>query len=272
MLRSLAMAMLVSLSAAVHAADRPLVLSTLPFDDAPQQQAIYGQLASELGRALGRKVVFEPGTTYADVVLRLNRGTTDVAFVGALSYVEARRNGNVRAILRSIRHKSSTVAGVLVVPATSSAKSLGDLRGKRIAFVDPGSTTGFFLPRIALQRAGLVIDRDVTAVFTGSHQAALKAMQDGRADAAAVYEGAETNLADPASVRVLVRTDTVPGDPVVVRAGLGPDVIKALRSAFMALGESTPGKRFLAVSELDGFVPALDGDYDGFAKLTTSAP
>ena len=86
------------------------------------------------------------------------------------------------------------------------------------------------------------------------------------ADGAHCFEGADQTLADPDAVVAIARTAPVPGDPVVVRPGLGVDTVKALRSALIDLSTVPEARSFFTFAEIDGFVPAVDGDYDAVAK------
>ena len=86
-----------------------------------------------------------------------------------------------------------------------------ELRGRTIAFVDPASSSGYIYPMVLLIRRGLVRDRDPKtffkdALFAGTHEAALRALLQGRVDAAASFDQApQLYLKDPALVAQLER-------------------------------------------------------------------
>jgi len=89
----------------------------------------------------------------------------------------------------------------------------------------------------------------------------------GEVDAGACFEGAQDSLADSEAVTPIARTEPVPGDPVVVRPGLGTELIKQLRSAMIDMATVAETKPFFTFSEIDGFLPAVDGDYDRVDEL-----
>ena len=70
----------------------------------------------------------------------------------------------------------------MIVPADSPAKQLSDLRGKNIAFGDPASTSGTWIPRYQLVEAGLVAGRDYTKVVLGAHDAVARAVVNRTVD------------------------------------------------------------------------------------------
>jgi phosphonate transport system substrate-binding protein len=265
-MRSYGLAVCVALAAAPAGA-RPLTISSLPFDDPAQQTAVFGLLSKHLSTVLGEQVDFVASRSYEEVIARLQAGDLDVAFVGAAAYVQARKGGDVRAVLRAVRHHANGYRGVVIVPRASKLAGLADLKGKRVAFVDKFSTGGYFYPLSLLRQVGLDPGRDITAVFAGGHYKVAQMVARGEVDAGACYEGAEGVLSDPSSVRPIARTEVVPGDPVVVRPGLGTEKIQRLRSALIELPSLPEAQSFLTFAEIDGFVPALDRDYDGVAEL-----
>ncbi len=249
------------------AAPPPLVITTLPFDNPRQQQAVFSLLSRRLGAALHREVRFEAGRSYDDTIDKLAGGRSDVGFLGAAAYVKARRKGQVRAVLRAIRHRHSTYYGVIVVKRGSAIKTLADLAGRKIAFVDESSGAGYLFPRLLLESAGLELGRDLEVVFAGGHHKVVAQVANGSADAGACFEGAQDTLPDPEAVVPIARTEPVPGDPVVVRPGLGPELVNRLRSALIEMSTVPEARPFFTFSEIDGFVPAVDADYDRVAEL-----
>ena len=95
---------------------------------------------------------------------------------------------------------------------------------------------------------------------------------DGAADAGACFEGAQDTLVDREAVVPIARTEPIPGDPVVVRAGLGAPLVTQLRAALIELANVPEARPFFMYAEIDGFVPAIDNDYDRVAELVGAEP
>jgi phosphonate transport system substrate-binding protein len=249
------------------AAERPLVITTLPFDDPAEQTAVFAILAAQLADALGRPVVFSPSNSYDDALDRLHEGKADVGFLGAVAYLAARRHGDIRAVLRTIRKQQATYYGVIFVRRGSAITTLAQLRGKKVAFVDKSSGAGYLFPRLLLRQKGVNPDKDIQVVFAGGHHKVVRLVAEGGVDAGACFEGAEHTLQDPEAVTAIARTEPVPGDPVVVRTGLGAPLIKALRTSMIELASDPAAQPFFTFAEIDGFLPAVDADYDRLAEL-----
>lgn len=66
----------------------------------------------------------------------------------------------------------------------SPVQTLEDLRGKTVAFADPASSSGYFMPVYMLHKAGLKQDQDYEAIFAGGHEGSFAALEQGQVDAA----------------------------------------------------------------------------------------
>jgi phosphonate transport system substrate-binding protein len=75
-----------------------------------------------------------------------------------------------------------------MVPSHSPIKSLTDLSGRRMAFVDIMSASGYVVPKEALVRAGVTGSKNVQAQFYDNHVDAVQAVLSGKADAVATYD------------------------------------------------------------------------------------
>jgi phosphonate transport system substrate-binding protein len=175
----------------------------------------------------------------------------DIADVGILTldeYLLAREEYGIHADLQAVRHDSATeYAGVILVRADNGIKDVRALAGKKVAFADPYSVSGFLLQAAFLRKAGVKVD----PFFAGSHDAALRALADGRVLAAATYADA---LSLRPELRLLVETGEVPNEPVVIRRGLRPPQRQAVVSAFLTLGDTPEGKRALqAIADITRF-------------------
>jgi phosphonate transport system substrate-binding protein len=186
----------------------------------------------------------------------LGSDKADVAFMTTEEYLVAREEFGVQAALQVTRRGGDTkYDGVILVKAAGGPRTAAALAGKKFAFADPYSISGYFLPSVFLKKEGV----KVQPVFAGSHKAAVAALLKGKADAAATYSAAA--VAHP-ELRVLAVTGTVPNGPVVVRRALLPDKRKAVTDALAALPGTPEGKRALgAVADISGFAPASDDAY-----------
>jgi phosphonate transport system substrate-binding protein len=221
-------------------------------------------LSSRLG---GREVRFVLAPDYDQMARYLKDGQIDVGWLGPLNYPKAHEASGCEAILRVRRPRGDSYRGIIITRADSGIGSLKELKGHTFAFTEPSSASGYFYPRLALLLAGVNPDRDLKARCLKGHDKVVYNVFLGKFDAGAVYDDARDKLAGPEQRRrivVLAKTKPIPNEPIVVRKGLDPALIKDLKAALLALDDSRPEDKGIlgGTGDVAGFVAAGDGDYD----------
>ena len=143
-------------------------------------------------------------------------------------------------------------------------ETLNDLGGKTFAFVDPGSTSGFLIPKAGMVKAGYDPDTYFSRlIYSGGHDASAIAVQNGKVDAAAVADA----LLEPAysrgmlkreEVAVIWTSDPIPGAPVAYRRDLPESTKAKLREAFAGMHDLPWGPKIT----IKRWVPVNDAAYD----------
>ncbi|MEE3501888.1 PhnD/SsuA/transferrin family substrate-binding protein [Acidiphilium acidophilum] len=139
---------------------------------------------------------------------------------------------------------------LIVVPASSPAATLADLRDRRAAINGWNSQSGMNALRAVIAPIAPITGtaRFFSAVeVTSSHRASLAALQSGRADVAAIDCVTHGLLAryEPASLtgtRILARSPPTPGLPLITAAGTSPDLLARLRDALARAASDATGK------------------------------
>lgn len=222
-------------------------------------------LAALLSRESGLYIEVEIAATPLDAIEAFG-GRADAGLLPLFQYALARKEYAVEAGLQVLREGGAEgYTGVVLVRAEGPVRAVGDLAGKRIAYVDPFSTSGFVFP------AKMLADASVAPVpeFAGGHEEALARLRAGGVEAAATYAGADGG---DSALRVLVRTDTIPNEPVFFRAGLRPEKKERLAAAIRNLGATPEGTAILAkTADISGFRPIEDEDYAGVGQAIRDA-
>lgn len=274
---SAAMSLLASGVAIARECEKPSVLrfSLVPQRTVQKEVAELEPLIKNLQSALGVPVEVITPASYGGVVEGLIGGAVHVARLGPASYIAAKRqDGQVEAFASYFRKDNQYQdAGafyhtLLVVREDSSFKTLDSLRGKRLALVDPGSTSGALVPRQVFPKStGLPLDRHFgRIVYAGSHDLAARRVVEGQDDAAFV---ASVNLASysadaqqpQAPFRILWRSSPIPLDPFVYRGQLCSEVKEKIRAVFLPQ-EGRQDRKVLENLNAIRFVPVGDKDYD----------
>lgn len=249
---------------------RVLRIGRIPSVSPREAYRVYSVLIEEVEKHLDcceLDLVLTPD--YASCVEQLEAGALDIAWLATASYVRSRGKVSMIPLVRPIWKGRKGYTGLIFTVEGTGIESLQDLKGKRMAFVDRDSASGYIYPAILLRQAGIDIDRDLArADFLGSHDAVLMAVLLGEYDAGAVFDGAYETVADRAqrvSLRMLAQTPPIPGEPIVANAGLDPAIREEVKEAFLA----TSSERFSSgrLRDLFGFEPATDEQYVGLDDL-----
>jgi len=229
----------------------------------------------EFGRVLGRLVGIPVRVTvasdYAAVIEALRNRTADLAFVHPGGYVLAHREARATIVARNLWHGKSSFTSRIFVRKESSIRSVEELRGKTIAFVDPASSSGYIYPMVLLVQRGLVKNRDPRTffkevVFSGAHDASMRALLNGHVDAIASFDLArEQYVKDPAErerIVVVAETPEIPEAGIAARDGLDPALFARVRAALLQIKAPAHASLLERLYEIDGFAPAEDRDYD----------
>ena len=183
----------------------------------------------------------------------LKASQVDVAFLGAVKYVEAHYDFGATPIVA----ECCSVRTFIAVMPGSPYQTVEQLRGKRFGFGYEDSTTTHLIPALMLSSHGIK-QKDVDARFLG-HQPVrtVEALMAGKVDAIAVsdyvygqYEG---------KIRVIERSSEFPGPPVTARRGLSPAVVAELRRLMVAY---KPKDKTAAQHFAKGAMAVTDNDYN----------
>ena len=215
---------------------------------------------------------------YDELVDWVAEGRIEVALVPPLAYVKANVRIPCLHLLRTMVIAGSVhYSGYLLVRSDSPITRARDLAGRRIAFVEPASASGYLFARRYLEQEGFDVARDLRGTpFLGSHDAVLRAVLSGEVDAGASFEGALRRARgigiDTASLRILAITGRIPLDALVAVPDLDPGLIERIQAALDDLNTTNPeGRSALAGLDIVGWARSDDSLYDEIRKVLPAA-
>ena len=270
---ALALAILACAGALVpaRAADKPLHLVLTPSQKPTDLLAAGEEFGRVLGGLVGTPVRVTVASDYAAVIEALRNQTADLAFVHPAGYVLANREAKARIVAKNQWHGKTTFTARVYVKKDSGIKTLEDLRGKTMAFVDPASSSGYIYPMVMLIQRGLVRNRDPKTffrevMFAGSHDASMRALLNGHVDAIASFDMArEQYLKEPAqreSIAFVAETPPIPEAGIAAREKLDAATFAKVREALLKIGGPQHAALLKRLYDIDGFEPAEDREYE----------
>jgi phosphonate transport system substrate-binding protein len=213
-------------------------------------------------------------TNFVGLVEAMGTGRVDIGFFGPAGLVQAMDAHGAQVILASVRRGSTQYRAQFNVRCDSGITEFEQLRGKAIAWTDPGSTSGYQFPYVSLKTThGIDPDREMTQIFAGSHDASALAVYNGDVDVSVTFGGSpgsdgRDGLANDFPdvydvVCILGYSDWIPNDGVVVRKGLDPELVEQITEALLAIVATEEGR---AITQLlfnvTGWAPTEPSAYD----------
>jgi phosphonate transport system substrate-binding protein len=242
----------------------------------------YRPVIAYLERVLGVKIEFRNATDYAGVVEALNAGRLHIAGLGPAAYAQAWivSNGRVEPLAATIDAAGDFgYFSVVVVKTDSPYRSLDDLKGKRMAFADPNSASGFQAPSFFMREAGYDPAKFFgTTAFSGSHENSIIALLNGTFDGAATWWNSEERsnfsrmwdkgMIPKGSVRVVWTSPRLPTSPITVRSDMPEMLRDAVKQAFLRMkDDDAEAWRSLSDGKLGGYRAVSHADYEAMIRL-----
>lgn len=164
----------------------------------------------------------------------------------------------------------------IIVPADSPIKTPADLKGKKIAFTEPTSNSGYKAPSAILKADfNLEVDRDFTAVFSGKHDNSVIGIANKDYDAAAIanevmFRMFDRNVVDRAKIRSIYKSDTFPTTGYGYVYNLDPPLVEKIKQAFFTFPWEGSALKTEFKNE-DRFVPiSYQKDWSVIRKIDTA--
>lgn len=237
----------------------PIIFGIAPQQDPAKVQAMWQPFFKYLEGEVGHSFAFETAPTIEEFQKRVLEGRYDIWWGNPLTYVQASKRLGYAAIARD----TTRIAGLLVTLKEDGAKTPKELLGKKIAYSAPDAIGGTLLVQAYLDRAGVAPDQ-VQTIYTGSHDAAYRAVLEGQA-AAAGGVPRSFNALDPAlreKLVVLGKTEEVAPQAFAVHPRLYRSVVTKVQRAMLKLNWAPEGKDILTSIQYKEIVVSNDFDYD----------
>ena len=160
-------------------------LGVEPYDTAARLIPIYRKVGELIGEKLGCKVEVFVATSYNAEIEAMRNGKLEIGEFGPLGYVLAHQVAKAEAVAAfgTADGKPDTYWASIVTYPGSSIKTVAEIKGHSFAFSDPASTSGHLFPAYGLRKAGLDPDKDIRAIYAGSHTSSFEALYNHKVDA-----------------------------------------------------------------------------------------
>ncbi len=256
----------------------PIVMSFVPSGDTQEIIASGDQLAQMIQDKTGLVIKANVGTDFAAVREAMGASKAHIGWMNTFNYVLAHEKYGVDVALVTVRFGSTSYKGQIIVRADSGIKTLDDLKGKVMCWVDPNSTSGYIVPRIMLKANGIDPDKDFAkTIEAGSHNNVVTQVYNGDCDAGATYVDARSSVEKDIpdvkeKVIAIATTADIPNDNVSFIKDFPQADRDKIVNALLEISNSEEGKKALNdLYSIEGLEKADDSFYDAFRAELSKA-
>jgi phosphonate transport system substrate-binding protein len=248
--------------------------------DAP---TLLRMLCEELSRLTNRIVIPQVLRSYPDLMQRIARGTVHIAWMPPLLANELWSATVAAVALCSVRSGKSSYHSVLFARRHGAVRTLADLTGRHMSWVDRNSAAGYVIPRLRLAAAGL--DPETLFAresFHENHAQVARAVFSSEADAGATFA-----VFDPRTGRitragweeagipldnglVLASAGPIPSDGIVLSAKLPLPLAAEMTAALAQLPRKSP-HALRALFGVEDFAAPQTTHFDELRNLVLGA-
>ena len=169
----------------IGSAEHPIKVLFVPSVDANIITTGGQVMADALNQATGLTFEVSVPTSYAATIEEMCASPSDtMGFIPGFGYVLANQLCGVDVAFAAVRYGFPVYWAEILVPRDSTIQSIVDLNDLKWGSTDPGSTSGYMVPTVMFQDAGVTPSETVE---TGGHNQAVTALYNGEVDFATVF-------------------------------------------------------------------------------------
>lgn len=252
-------------------AQEPLKIGVIPYDTPGKLRTEYTPFANFLAKETGRRAQVFVATNYVGVIQALQADQIDCAYLNPLSYVlflDKMRSSpeHLIPIAMPYVHGSLYYYGAIFTRVGSGINTIAQLKGKKFAFTQPTSTSGYLYPFIFLRKHGIDPNHDFAEKYFASDTGVVPAVLNSSADAGALFEeGIQPPFVRPdqqKQIKELARIGPIANGMFVVRGNLDPRLIGQIKKALHDINIAPDGKAANAALQVAKWAPAHDSVFD----------
>jgi phosphonate transport system substrate-binding protein len=260
----------------------PVKIYFTPSVDAERITTNAKELVDFLEKETGYYFTTAVPSSFIAVVEAFGTKKADIASINTFSYLMANEKYGAEAKLRIVRDgNQTTYKGQFITRFDSGIHSLSDIEGKKIAYVDPSSTSGYILPKAMLDSMGI---KPSESVFAMKHDNVVIMVYQRRVDVGATYYApprqgtneildarmrVEQQFPDvEKKVKIIGFTEEIPNDPWVFRKDMDEEMKQKIIDALIKFVNTDKGKKAMfEIYDIVGLIPTSDKDYDKLRNM-----
>jgi phosphonate transport system substrate-binding protein len=215
-----------------------LVFTYTPVEDPAVYENVFKPFTDYLSKCTAKRVVFYQVQSNASEIEAMRSGRLHV---GGFSTGPTNYAVNLAgAVPFAVKGTATELQGyqlIFVVKKSSPYQKLADLKGKKVAHVQPSSNSGNLAPRVLFPKEGLVPDQDYKVLYSGKHDQTVMGVLSGDFDGGPVASDVFKRMAERGQIkaddfRIIYRSQTFPTSSFAYAHDLEPKLRDTMLKCF----------------------------------------
>lgn len=236
-------------------------------------------VASIIEKHTGIKLKTYVAQDYTALVESMRSGRTQFAWLVPFGFVLAEKRAGAKVLLKAVRNGKDFYYSAIFTRKDRNLKSIDDLKGKNIAWVDPASSSGHIVPKASLINKGIDPDKFFKRqVFAGGHDSVVLGVLNGSVDAGATFTNEPDgktggwsllSMSKPEyaeKIKVVYVSEPIPNELFATTEKFyneHRDVVEKVKNELEKFHLQPEGKKALfELAKIDSMVPSKSSEFD----------
>ena len=251
-----------------------LTIGIVPSESPEKLKEEFSLIQEYLAKRLDRQVEVYIPDDYRELIQAIEEEKVDIALFGPFSYIVAEtRQDLVPLLVRSKKSYGISYNSLILCRSDSEIQNLENLEGRKMAFVNSASTSGYMIPQSLFISRDIDIDRFFGSYhFAGSHDRVIEEVLKGESEAGAVSATILMRLIaqeriNARDLRILWKSDPIPGSPYVGRRDLPHRLLDDFTDAMSQIHLEDPEALEHFDETIESYLPVEEGLYNPIRNI-----
>ena len=224
-----------------------LTIGLIPLKDAAEMKADFEPIRIYLEERLGLPIEVVAVDNYVSLIEGMKDAKIDIGWYGAFSYIAAESEMELTPLIVQQRKDTGMYYNsLIIVHKDLGIHSFEEVEGKKFAFVDSGSTSGYVLPYTLFKSRHIDYETFFSETYyAGSHEQVAFDIQHKQADAGAISSTQYNNLirdgkVQPEDMDIIWKSEDIPGSPYVASSDLDKSIQENFTIAMLNIHSEAP--------------------------------
>ncbi len=254
-------------------AEKPIFIAISSMTSPEETLSTYNALLNYISKKIEKPIVLKQRKTYKEINELLKKGEVDFAFICSGPYIVGKKKAELKLLAVPQYYGKTYYQAYIICNKYSDVNRFSDLKGKKFAFTDPLSTTGFLYPKKLLSELQtnerLFFDQ---FIFTYAHDISIQMVNRGIIEGASVHSLIFNHFEkfhpeEVKNIKIIEKSQWYGTPPVVVPASIEKSRFNKLQDIFLNIHKDSIGRKILKDLEIEKFIAIKDTLYNSVRKL-----